>query len=56
MRALVAGKTVRCELDGEHTYDRCVAVCYLEGKHPKGNFMRTLALPAAVEHWSLIRA
>jgi endonuclease YncB( thermonuclease family) len=32
MRALVAGKTLRCELDGEQTHDRCAGVCYLDGK------------------------
>ena len=31
MVALVDGRTVRCELDGSRTHDRCVAVCYLEG-------------------------
>ena len=25
------GKEVRCELTGKRTYDRCVAVCYLDG-------------------------
>jgi endonuclease YncB( thermonuclease family) len=28
---LVQGRTLRCELDGERTHDRCVGVCYLEG-------------------------
>jgi micrococcal nuclease len=28
---LVGGRTLRCELDGERTHDRCVGVCYLEG-------------------------
>jgi endonuclease YncB( thermonuclease family) len=28
---LVLGKEVRCELTGKRTYDRCVAVCYLNG-------------------------
>jgi micrococcal nuclease len=28
---LVAGRTLRCELNGERTHDRCVGVCYLEG-------------------------
>jgi micrococcal nuclease len=31
MLELVEGREVRCELDGQRTYDRCVAVCYLEG-------------------------
>lgn len=30
MRQLVDGREIRCELDGERTHDRCVAVCYLE--------------------------
>ena len=30
MRELVLGKVVTCELDGEATYDRCAAICYLE--------------------------
>ena len=28
---LVLGKAVLCELDGEATYDRCAAICALEG-------------------------
>ncbi|WP_425405865.1 thermonuclease family protein [Hwanghaeella sp.] len=31
MRALVLGKAVRCELNGERTHDRLVGVCYLDG-------------------------
>jgi micrococcal nuclease len=31
MRRMVDGRQVRCELDGERTHDRCVAVCYLNG-------------------------
>ena len=31
IKALVLGKEVRCELTGKRTYDRCVAVCYLDG-------------------------
>jgi micrococcal nuclease len=31
MAELVDGRTLRCELDGEHTHDRCVTVCYLDG-------------------------
>ena len=31
MRRLVDGHQVRCELNGERTYDRCVGVCYLDG-------------------------
>jgi micrococcal nuclease len=32
MIELVQGRTLRCELDGERTHDRCVGVCYLEGE------------------------
>ena len=32
MIELVHGRTVRCELDGTRTYDRCVGICYLEGQ------------------------
>jgi micrococcal nuclease len=31
MRKMVEGRTLRCELDGERTRDRCVGVCYLDG-------------------------
>ena len=31
MLELVDGRTLRCELDGERTHDRCVDVCYLKG-------------------------
>jgi micrococcal nuclease len=31
MRELVLGKVIACELDGEATYDRCAAICTLEG-------------------------
>jgi micrococcal nuclease len=31
MRELVLGKVVMCELDGEATYDRCAAICRLDG-------------------------
>jgi endonuclease YncB( thermonuclease family) len=31
MRNMVLGKWVKCELDGSQTYDRCVAVCRLNG-------------------------
>ena len=31
MIELVQGHTIRCELDGERTHDRCVGVCYLNG-------------------------
>ena len=32
MRDLVFGQQVRCELNGEKTYDRFVGTCYLGGK------------------------
>jgi endonuclease YncB( thermonuclease family) len=32
MRALVLGRSLRCELDGDRTHDRCVAVCYLDAE------------------------
>ena len=32
MRDLVLGQQVRCELNGEKTYDRFVGTCYLGGK------------------------
>jgi endonuclease YncB( thermonuclease family) len=28
---LALGRQVRCELNGERTHDRCVAVCHLNG-------------------------
>jgi endonuclease YncB( thermonuclease family) len=31
MLELVQGRTLRCELDGDRTHDRCVGVCYLNG-------------------------
>ena len=31
MRELVLGKAITCELDGEVTYDRCAAICAIEG-------------------------
>jgi len=30
MLELVQGRTLRCELDGDRTHDRCVGVCYLD--------------------------
>ena len=32
MVALVDGRTVRCELDGSRTHDRCAGICYLDGE------------------------
>jgi endonuclease YncB( thermonuclease family) len=29
MIKLVEGRTLRCEVDGERTHDRCVGICYL---------------------------
>lgn len=29
MRRMIDGRELRCELNGERTYDRCVGVCYL---------------------------
>ena len=31
MRALVEGRRLRCELNGERTHDRCAGVCFLAG-------------------------
>jgi micrococcal nuclease len=31
MLELVGGKTVRCELNGERSYDRVIGTCYLDG-------------------------
>jgi micrococcal nuclease len=31
MLELVQGRTLRCELDGERTHDRCAGICYLDG-------------------------
>ena len=31
MVELVLARTLRCELNGEQTHDRCVGVCYLDG-------------------------
>ena len=32
MKRLVNGKTVRCDLNGETTYDRLVGTCYVNGR------------------------
>jgi micrococcal nuclease len=32
MIELVHHQTVRCELDGTRTYDRCAGICYLDGE------------------------
>ena len=31
MVKLVDGHSLRCELNGERTHDRCVGICYLDG-------------------------
>ena len=31
MLELVQGRTLRCQLDGKRTGDRCVGICYLDG-------------------------
>lgn len=31
MRQLVDSRELRCELNGDRTYDRCVGICYLDG-------------------------
>ena len=31
MFEVVQGRTLRCDLDGERTHNRCVGVCYLDG-------------------------
>ena len=40
MKALVLGKSVTCELDGDRTYDRCVAICHLEGADISATLVR----------------
>ena len=32
MTELVRGRTLRCELDGTRTHDRCAGVCFLQGE------------------------
>jgi endonuclease YncB( thermonuclease family) len=32
MQRLVTGKTLRCELNGERSYDRMIGICFLEGE------------------------
>jgi micrococcal nuclease len=41
VKALVLGEEVRCELTGKATYDRCVAVCYLNGADVEATIVRT---------------
>lgn len=40
MRALVLGKAIRCELNGEQTYDRQVGICYLDGSDISARIIR----------------
>jgi micrococcal nuclease len=40
MIELVAGRTLRCELNRERTHDRCVGVCYLEGADISAEMVR----------------
>jgi micrococcal nuclease len=40
LRGMVLGRIVRCELDGERTHDRCVAVCYLDGMDRAAEMVR----------------
>jgi hypothetical protein len=48
MVELVGGRTLRCELNGERTGDRCVGVCYLEGVPTSQSIWWRLASPAIV--------
>jgi micrococcal nuclease len=40
MLGLVGGRTLRCELNGERTHDRCVGVCYLDGADVSAEMVR----------------
>jgi endonuclease YncB( thermonuclease family) len=40
MIELVEGRTLRCELNGERTHDRCVGVCYLDGADISAEMVR----------------
>ena len=40
MIELVKGRTLRCELNGERTGDRCLGVCYLEGRNIAAEMVR----------------
>jgi endonuclease YncB( thermonuclease family) len=40
MRTLVLGRSLRCDLDGERTHDRCVGICYLDGKDISAEMVR----------------
>lgn len=41
MKRFVRGKTLRCELNGDRTYDRWVGVCFTEEGHDIGAVMIT---------------
>ena len=51
MRALVLGKEVVCELDGDRTYDRCAAICTLDGADIAAEMVR-LGLARDCERFS----
>jgi endonuclease YncB( thermonuclease family) len=40
MIELVKGRTLRCELNGERTGNRCLGVCYLEGRNIAAEMVR----------------
>jgi endonuclease YncB( thermonuclease family) len=40
MVELVLARTLRCELDGERTHDRCVGICYLDDKDISAEMVR----------------
>jgi micrococcal nuclease len=40
MVEMVLGRELRCELDSERTYDRCVGIYYLEGRDISGIMVR----------------
>ena len=40
MIELVKGRTLRCELNGERAGDRCLGVCYLEGRNIAAEMVR----------------
>ena len=44
MRELMLGKVVTCELDGEATYDRCAAICPLDGTDIFEDMVRMVAV------------
>jgi len=40
MVEMMQGETLRCELNGERTHDRCVGVCYLNGRDISAEMVR----------------